>query len=106
MVSIEDFNKLDLRIGKIVAVEDVENADRLYVIKVDLGGEVKQMVAGIKPWYTKEELEGKKIVVVANLDTAVIRGIESQAMLLAAQDGDKISLITVDRDVSEGSQVK
>ena len=106
MVSIEDFNKLDLRIGKIVAVEDVENADRLYVIKVDLGDEVKQMVAGIKPWYTKEELEGKKIVVVANLDTAVIRGVESQAMLLAAQDGDKISLITVDRDVSEGSQVK
>ncbi len=106
MVSIDDVKALGLRIGEIVEVQDHPNADRLYVLKVKLGEEERNLVAGIKQSYTKQELIGKKIVVVTNLKPAVIRGIESQGMLLAADSGEEISLLTVDRDVPSGSEVR
>ncbi len=106
MVSIDDVKALGLRIGEIVEVQDHPNADRLYVLKVKLGEEERNLVAGIKQSYTKQELIGKKIVVVTNLKPAVIRGIESQGMLLAADRGEEISLLTVDRDVPSGSEVR
>ena len=105
MASMSDFQKLEIRTGKVKSVEDIEGADKLYKLKADMGGETRQLVAGLKGIYSKEELSGKKIVVLTNLDPAKIRGVESQGMLLAAQEGDKVVLLTVDRDIPEGARV-
>lgn len=106
MITIGDFSKIELVVGQILSAEDVEGADKLYRLEVDLGSRKIQLAAGIKKFYTKEELKGKKIVVVANLEPAKIRGIESQGMLLAAMESkDKVVLVTVDKDVSPGSKI-
>ncbi len=81
-------------------------ADRLYVIKVDMGTEERQVVAGIRKSYTPEDLIGRRVVVVANLEPATIRGEESQGMILAASDEEGISVLAPDRDVALGSRVK
>jgi methionyl-tRNA synthetase len=104
-ISFEEWKKVDLRIAKIIDVKDHPNADKLYVIRVSLGSEERTIVAGIKPWYKKEELIGKKIVIVANLQPKNFRGIESKGMLLAAEHENDVALLTVDRDIKEGSKV-
>ncbi len=106
MATIEEFRKLELRVGEIKEVNDHPDADRLYVIIVDLGDKTKQVVAGIKNSYQKEDLVGKQVVVVDNLEPAVLRGIESQGMLLAASDETGITIITPHRRVKLGSIVK
>ncbi len=106
MVSIEDFRKVELKIGEIKEVNDHPNADRLYIIVVDLGDKTKQVVAGIRSSYTKEELVGKQVVVVDNLEPAVLRGVESQGMLLAASDEAGITIISTGKKVKLGSIVK
>ncbi len=106
MITIEDFGKMELRVATVKAVESHPNADKLLVLKVDLGGEERQLVAGIKAHYTAEELVGKQIVVVANLQPAKLRGVESQGMLLAASDGDRVVILTPEKPVSSGSPVK
>jgi len=93
-------------VAKIKEVQDHPDADRLYVIIVDLGDKTKQIVAGIKNYYSKESLLGKEIVVIDNLEPAVLRGVESQGMLLAAQDEQGISIITPGREMTLGSIVK
>ncbi|UCD02965.1 MAG: methionine--tRNA ligase subunit beta [Candidatus Aenigmatarchaeota archaeon] len=105
MVSINEFQKLDLRVGEVISADPVEGSDKLFVLQVDIGGRQAQLVAGLKGHYTADEMVGKKIIVVANLDPAKIRGIESQGMLLAALDGSTISLLTLDKDASVGSKV-
>ena len=106
MINIEDFRKLELRIGQIKEVNDHPNADKLYVVVVDLGDKTKQLVAGIKGSYTKEELVGKQVVVVDNLEPAMLRGVESQGMLLAASDEEGITIITPGKNKKLGSIVK
>ena len=106
MVSLKEFQELELRIAEVVHAEPHPNADRLYVLKIKVGGEEKQTVAGIRQNYSPEELVGKKVVVVNNLEPATIRGVESQAMLLAASLGDKVILLTPDRDVPSGTAVR
>jgi len=106
MVRFEEFKRLEIKIAQIKEVEDHPNADKLYVIKIDLGGKEKQIVAGIKSSYTKEELVGRQIVVVDNLEPAILRGIESQAMLLAAQDAEGIAILIPERQMKIGSPVK
>lgn len=106
MATFDDFKKLDLRIGQIKEVFEHPHADKLYVLKVDLGDKTKQLVAGIKPSYKKEELLGKQVVVIDNLEPAVLRGIESQGMLLATQDETGIVIIGPERKVRPGSIVK
>ena len=106
MITIEDFSKIELRIATVKTVEPHPNADKLLVLKVDLGGEERQLVAGIRAHYTPEELVGKQIVVVANLQPAKLRGMESQGMLLAASDGDRVVVLSPEKPVSPGSQVK
>ena len=93
----DPFSSLDIRVAEVVEVRDHPNADKLYVLKVDVGekGE-RTIVAGLKKFYSKEEIEGKKILVVANLKPAKLRGIESQGMLLAADDGKNVSLLLAD----------
>jgi len=106
LLTIDEFKKMELRVGQIREVADHPNADKLYVITVDVGGRVKQLVAGIKRGYTKEELTGKFIVVVDNLAPAVLRGVESQGMLLAASDEDAIAVLSPDKSVKPGSKIK
>lgn len=105
MITIEEFRKLDLRIGTVKSAEFHLNADKLIVLKVDLGSEERQIVAGIRAHYALEELVGKQVVVVANLETARLRGIESQGMLLAASDGDRIVILTPEKEVGPGAKV-
>lgn len=105
-VSFDDFLKLDLRIATIVEVADHPNADKLLVLQIDLGGERRQLVAGIKAFYSPESLLGKQIVVVSNLEPRKVRGIESKGMLLAAsvgEDRSDVVVLTVDRQVPPGS---
>jgi len=105
-ITFDDFMKLDLRVAEIKACEDVPGADKLYKLTIDLGEE-RTIVAGIKLCYTKEELVGKKIAVVVNLEPRKLRGIESHGMLLAASTEDKSSvvLLTLDRHITNGSKI-
>ena len=106
MVTIEEFKKLELKVAEIKEVNDHPNADKLYVITVDLGDKTKQVVAGIKSSYKKEDLVGRQVVVVDNLDPAILRGVESQGMILAASDEAGIAVISPLREVKLGSTVK
>ena len=106
MASIEEFQKIDLRIGKIVEAALHPNADRLLVLQVDLGTERRQVVAGIKASYQPEQLIGRTIALVANLDAATIRGVESQGMVLATQDEQGITILTTERPVTPGTRIK
>ena len=104
-ISFEEFQRLELRIAEVKEVADHPNADKLYVLKVDIGGEERQLVAGLKLHMPPEKLLGKKIVIVANLEPATLRGVESQGMLLAVQDGDHVTILVPDEDVPPGSVV-
>ncbi len=105
-IGIEDFLKLDLKVAKILKVEPHPNAEKLIRIRIDIGGEERQIVAGIAPWYRPEDLEGKSIVVVTNLKPAKLRGEWSHGMLLAASGPDTVSVLTPLREVPPGSIVK
>ena len=106
MASLDEFQKIDLRIGKIVEAAPHPNADRLLVLQVDLGTERRQVVAGIKASYQPDQLLGRTVALVANLDAATIRGVESQGMVLAAQDEQGIVLLTTERPVTPGTGIK
>ena len=103
-VTIDDFTKLGLKTGKIEKVEEIEGADKLYKLTVDTG-EKRTIVAGIKQTYSPEELLNKQIIVITNLEPATIRGVTSEGMLLAANSGDKLSVISPDIDIPAGSKV-
>jgi methionyl-tRNA synthetase len=102
----DDFKRLGLVTGKIISADPVKGADKLLKLRVDAGGEERQLVAGIADKYKKEELLGKTVIVVSNLESAVIKGEKSEGMLLAAVDGDNVSLLTVDKDIKSGSRVE
>ena len=106
MATYEEFRKIELKIARIKEVNDHPNADKLYIIIVETGDKTKQIVAGIRNSYKKEDLIGREVVLVDNLDPAVRRGVESNGMLLAASDDKGISIVTPDRDVAPGSLVK
>jgi methionyl-tRNA synthetase len=108
-IDIETFRHVDLRVAEIVAAERVEGADRLLRLQIDLGTERRQLVAGIAAFLGPEQLVGRKIVVVANLQPARIRGVESQGMLLAAGGraaGAAFSLLSVDPAIPNGTRVE
>lgn len=107
MITFEEFKKVDLIIAKVKEVEEIPNADKLYKLKIDIGNnESRTIVAGIKKYYSPEELKERLIVFLKNLAPATIRGIESQGMLLAStnQTGE-ISLILPDKAVEPGSTI-
>ncbi len=106
MPSYEDFQKLEIKIAEIETVTPHPNADRLYVLGLKVGEVRKQIVAGIRAHYTEDQLKGKKIVIIDNLDPAVIRGVESQGMLLAASDASGLTLVVPERPISDGAKVK
>jgi len=108
-IKFDDFGKMDLRVGEIKEVEDHPNADKLLVMKVDLGEESgeRTIVAGLKGFYEKENLVGKKAIFVANLESAKLRGVESNGMILAASNEDKseVKILIVDGELPAGSGV-
>lgn len=107
MITIEDFKKLDLRIAKIISAERLENSEKLLKLKVDLGGEERQIIAGIGKFYEVEDLINKEVVVVANLELKEIMGLESQGMLLAANcDGNEPVLLIPEKSVPAGTEIK
>lgn len=106
-ITIDEFRKIELRVGTISSAEPHPNADRLVVLRVDLGTEQRQLVAGIRAHYAPESLVGRQIVVVANLEPATLRGVESQGMLLAASDAEgRLAVVTPERPVAAGATVK
>ena len=105
-VTVEDFQKIDLRVGKVLSCERHPDADKLFVLKVDLGdGEVRQIVSGLAQSYTPGQVIGKSIVMIANLQPTVIRGVESQGMLLAGKEEKTIGLVEVN-GLTPGTKVQ
>lgn len=111
-VKFSDWQKLDLRAAKILKVEDVEGADKLYKLTIDLGKEIgkRTLVAGLKPHYKPEQLKNKICIVFTNLEPRNIKGIQSQGMLLAAVSGDEdnaqVSLLQPDSETKPGSRIR
>ncbi len=104
-ITIDDFAKVELKVGTVLKCEKHPKADKLLVSQVDLGDHTRQIVSGIASSYTPEEMVGKKVVVVTNLKTAQLRGVESQGMLLAGSKKKKISLVTIDTDLPNGTKI-
>jgi len=105
-INFEEFQKIDLRVGKIIEAEKIEGTDKLLKLKVDLGEEKRQLVAGIAKFYQPEDLIGKEIVVVANLEPKILKGVESQGMLLAADVEGKPVLLKPDKEVPPGTKIR
>jgi len=103
-ITFEEFKKLELKIAKILSVEEIPGADRIWKLTID-SGQTKEIVAGIKNFYSKESLIGKLVLVVDNLAPTTIRGVQSNGMLLAAKSGEALALIAPDKDVAPGSIV-
>jgi tRNA-binding protein len=106
MITYEDFKKLEIRTAKILDAKPHPNADRLYIVDIDLGTEKRQIVAGIRNHYEIGQLIGKNIAVITNLEPALIRGVESNGMLLAASNNTDLSILTLDKDILPGSVIK
>lgn len=106
MVTIQDFSQLELIVAQIKEAQAHPDADKLYILKIDTGNGEKQLVAGIRKAYTPEELIGRKIVVINNLEPAVIRGQESQGMLLAAGGENGPVLLAPEKDVPVGAKIR
>ncbi len=105
MITLDDFKKIELVVAKILEVEPIPGKDKLYRIHISLGNEDRYIISGIREYYKAEELIGKKIILIKNLEPKKIAGYESKGMLLAAFNGQTLSLITVDRDIPEGTEV-
>ncbi len=105
-ISFDEFQRMDLRVGQILKAERVEGTKKLLKLEVDIGAEKRQMVAGVAEVYPPETLAGKRIIVVANLKPATIRGIESQGMLLAADLEGRPIIPFFEEDVPAGTKVR
>ena len=106
IITIDDFAKVQLKTGKVIACENLEGSDKLLKLRVKCGEEERTIVSGIRSSYTAEEMVGKTIVIVANLKPAKLRGTLSEGMILAAGDGENISLLTLDRPLPDGEEVR
>ena len=106
IIGIEDFAKIDLRVGQIKECVKAENSDKLLVLQVDMGNEVRQVVSGIAKYYAPDELIGKKVVVVANLKPVKLRGIDSNGMILAADTENGVKVLFADENANPGSKVR
>jgi len=105
-VTFDEFKRLDMRVGTVVNVEHVKRTERLYKIQVDLGElGVRQTVSSLVGYYTPDELKGKKIIYLVNLKPAKFSGEMSEGMLLAAEKGEKLALLCVDKEMENGARV-
>ncbi len=107
MITIDDFKKLDMVVGTIESVEEIEGSEKLYKFAINIGTETRQILGGLKPSYAKEELLGKQVIILANLEPRQLMGVESQGMILAASDKDgKPVIITSEKSVANGSIIR
>jgi len=106
IVSFEEFSKMDLRIGKITKAEPVAGSKNLIKMLIDVGGETRQAVAGVAQYYSPKDLEDKHVAVIVNLQPKRMFGIESNVMILAAEDEKNVSVLLPDRPVKVGSKVR
>ena len=106
MISFDDFQKIDLRVAKIIEAEKLPFSDKLLKLKVDIGEQQRQIIAGIGKYYQPEQLIGKEIVVVANLEPKIIKGIASEGMLLAADEQGEPVLLEPQKNVTPGAKVR
>lgn len=104
-VTIGDFKKIDLRVGRVLEARAHPNADKLILLRIDVGDQVKQIIAGLRTWYAPETLVGKSVIVINNLQPAMLRGEESNGMLLAATSGDQVVFLTPERECQPGSKI-
>lgn len=104
LITYDDFAKLDIRIGTITLAERIEGADKLLRLEVDLGNETRQLAAGVAQWYEPEQLVGKQVPIIVNLEPRTIRGVESHGMMLAA-GGDQAYLLHPDQPLEPGTEV-
>ena len=107
-IKFSDWQKIDLRVGKILDVKDHPNAEKLYLLDIDLGKEKKTLVAGLKSYYKPEELKGRQCIIFVNLEPATIRGVKSEGMILAAvnKDKSKVVIISPEKDTDLGSRAE
>ena len=105
-ISFEEFQKLDLRVGEITEANQISNSKNLMRLMVDFGTEKRQAVAGLLRWYTPEDLVGKKYVFILNLQKRIMMGVESQCMILAAEDNEgNVVVLQPEKDIAEGSKI-
>ncbi|MFP4005512.1 MAG: methionine--tRNA ligase [Candidatus Hadarchaeia archaeon] len=106
MISFEEFQELDMRVGEIKKVVPIEDADKLYKLEIDVGDEIKQSVAGLKEYYSVEDLEGRNVVVLVNLEPSELMGVKSECMVLAAVEDEEPVLLSPLREVEVGSPIE
>ncbi len=106
MIKFEDWKKLDIRIGEVKEVKDHPNADKLYILKVNIGGSEIQVVSGLREYYSKKDLKGKKFVFFVNLEPVNLRGEKSEGMILAAVKDKKVVLLKLEKDIEVGSKIE
>lgn len=103
--AIQDFARLDLRTAEVLEVREHPNADKLYLLRVKVGDIEKQIVAGVRAWFSPEDLQGKTIVIVNNLQPAKLRGETSEGMMLAVRSGEDLAFLTPNKAVPSGLKV-
>jgi methionine--tRNA ligase beta chain len=105
VINFEEFEKVDLRAGKIIEAEKVEGSDKLLKLQIDLGEEKRQILAGIGKTYTPEELINKTVIVIINLEPRMLMGLESQGMVLAVKDNNNLSVLVPEKEILPGSKI-
>lgn len=107
MITIEDFSKVELKVGTVLEAEEMEESEKLIKLVVDLGeGQPRQVLAGVKQWYKPEDLKGKQVVIVANLEPRLMMGLESQGMMLAADSESGPIFLTTPKEVPPGTKIR
>ena len=105
-ITIDDFSKIELKVGTVESCEKHPKADRLLVSQINIGDETRQIVSGIADYFTPEQMVGKKVIVVSNLKPAKLRGVESQGMILAGATKEELDLVTLVKDLPNGTRIK
>ncbi|MBR7061937.1 MAG: methionine--tRNA ligase [Clostridia bacterium] len=105
LITVDDFAKVQMKVAEVIAAEKVPDSDKLLKLQLNVGAETRQVVSGIAKQYSPEDMVGKKVILITNLQPAVLRGVESQGMILAATKGKKLVLVTVDGDIPAGAQI-
>ncbi len=105
MINFEEFEKVDLRVGKVIEAEKVEESEKLLKLQVDLGEEKRQILAGIAKFYAPEDLVGKSVILVVNLEPKIMFNMESQGMILAVKDNTNLSVLVPEREIAPGSKI-
>ncbi len=107
MITIDDFKKINIVVGQIENVEEIEGSEKLYKFSINIGTETRQILGGLKPSYTKEDLTGRQVLILANLEPRKLMGLESQGMILAASDENgKAVIISPEKQVANGSIIR